>query len=478
MKRRILFVSNLLIEFSNYEPLGILYLSASLKKYGHATCFANSRLAEVQKAVMEFKPHIIAYSITTGMHKELLDLNRRLKKNSSFFALFGGPHTTFFPETIKEEGVDGVCIGEGEEAVADLANHMEKDEDISNIENLWIKQGGEIFRNPVRKLIQDLDSIPFPDRQLIYDRFRDSRDNKIKFFISNRGCPFKCTYCFNHYFDAIYKGKGKIVRIRSVDNVIKEIVQVKQKYALGFLKFVNDIFFFKNEWIREFAEKYPGKIGLPFYAIVRANMITPERVRYMKRAGCHSVAMGLESGNERIRSEVLKIRMSNDQIIEACKMLKSGGIRVFTQNMIGLPTESLDNAFETLELNKKCRPDYAWVSLYSPYPNTVLGEKAKDMGLFDGNVNSFSFTYHLGSPMNIPDKKEFENLQKLFALAVEFPWIAGSVKYLIKLPLMNFYELARKIWKGYAFKSRIFPVKLNFGEFVKLSVKFLLTKGG
>jgi hypothetical protein len=188
--------------------------------------------------------------------------------------------------------------------------------------------------------------------------------------------------------------------------------------------------------------------------------------------------MGLESGNERIRSEVLNRKMSNEQIIEACRMIKSGGIRIFTQNMIGLPTESLENAFETLELNKKCKPDYTWVSLYSPYPNTILGEKARDLGLFNGDIDSFSFTYHLGSPMNIPDKKEFENLQKLFALAVEFPLIAVFIRYLIRLPLINIYELARKIWKGYAFKYRIFPIKLKFGEFVKLAVKFLLTKGG
>ena len=478
MKRRILFVSNLLVEFSNYEPLGILYLSSSLKKYGHTTYFANSTWVEVLKAIKEFKPHIVAYSVTTGMHKELLELNRRLKKVSPFFALFGGPHTTFFPETIEEEGVDGICIGEGEGAIVDLANRMEKKEGISSIENLWIKQDGEIFRNPVRRLVEDLDSIPFPDRELIYDRFKDSRDSKIKFFISNRGCPFKCTYCFNHYLHGIYRGKGKIVRIRSVDNLIKEIAQIKQKYALGFLKFVNDIFFFHDEWIREFAEKYPKEIGLPFYAIVRANMITPERVRYLKKAGCHSVAMGVESGNEEIRKELLKRKMSSEQIIEACKMIRSGGIRIFTQNMIGLPTESLENAFETLELNKKCKPDYAWVSLYSPYPNTILGEKAKDMGLFDGDVDSFSFTYHLGSPMNIPDKKEIENLQKLFALAVEFPWITRPVKFFIRLPITSLTDMVRKIWKGYAFKFRIFPVKLQFGEFVRLTVRFLLTKGG
>ena len=478
MKRRLLFVSNLLTDFSNYEPLGILYLSSSLKKHGHTTYFSNATWGEALTALKEFKPHIIAYSITTGMHKELLELNRKLKKVSSFFALFGGPHTTFFPETIQKEGVDGICIGEGEEAIVDLANRMEKEEEINTIENLWIKQDGEIYRNPVRNLVEDLDAIPFPDRELIYDRFKSSRDSKIKFFISNRGCPFKCTYCFNHYFHEMYKGKGKIVRIRSVDNVLQEIAQIQQKYALGFLKFVNDIFFFRDEWIREFAEKYPRQIGLPFYCIVRANMVTPERVSYLKKAGCHSVAMGVESGNERIRNEVLRRKMGSETIIEACKMIKSGGLRIFTQNMIGLPSETLENAFETLELNKICKPDYAWVSLYSPYPNTILGEKAKDMGLFDGNIDSFSITYHLGSPMQLPNKKELENLQKLFALAVEFPCVARYIKSLIRLPLKIFYELVRKIWKGYAFKFRIYPVKLKFGEFVKLTVQFLLTKGG
>ena len=475
---KILFISNQLLDFSNYEPLGIMYLSSYLKKLGHLTDFANSRINEAVSIVKKFQPDIIAYSVTTGMHKELILFNHELKKKFNFLSVFGGPHATFFPEMIEEDGVDIICVGEGEEALAELADKLEKRENISQISNLWVKTSTGIIKNDVRPLNEQLDILPFPDRELIYKRQRGPRDSKIKFFITNRGCPFKCTYCFNHYFHKIYKGKGSIIRIRSVGNVIEEIVEIKNKYPMEFLKFVNDIFAFSDEWLVEFAEKYKQRIGLPFYCIVRANMITPFRMKKLREAGCVSVAMGVESGNDFIRNDLLKRSMGKKEIIDACKIIKSEGIRVFTQNMIGLPGETYENAIETLKLNIECSPDYAWVSLYTPYPNTELGEKAKEMGLFDGNVNNFPSTYHIGSPMKIPNKARIERLQKLFAIIVEFKPLRPFLPFLVKLPLGSFYEFLRKIWKGYAFKSRIYPVKISFGELVKLAVGFIFSKGG
>lgn len=475
---KILFISNQLLEFTNYEPLGVLYLSSYLKRAGHITAFANSLMKEVVPVMDTFNPDIVAYSVTTGMHGDLVSFNRKLKEKYDFLSIFGGPHATFFPKMIEEEGIDIICIGEGEEAIRELADKLERKDDISSIKNLSVKTPAGIIKNDVRPLTDNLDIYPFPDRELIYSRNSGMRNSKIKFFITNRGCPFKCTYCFNHYLHKIYDGKGKIIRIRSVDNVIAEIQGVKGKYPLDFLKFVNDIFAFSDEWLDEFAEKYSKEIALPFYSIVRANMITSYRAKKLREAGCVSVAMGVESGNERIRNDVLKRSMKREDITEACRIIKSEGIKIFTQNILGLPGETYDNVLETLKLNIDCAPDYAWVSLYTPYPNTELGEKAKEMGLFDGNVNDFPATYHIGSPMKIPDKKRIERMQKLFAIAVEFRIVRPLLPYLVKIPAGRFYEFIRKLWKGYAFKSRIYPVKLSFSELFKQAVTFIFSKGG
>ena len=191
------------------------------------------------------------------------------------------------------------------------------------------------------------------------------------------------------------------------------------------------------------------------------------------------MAIAIEAGNDRVRNEILKRNMSRERIIEACRILKEAGIRMFTQNMIGLPGGSLEADFETLDLNIACKPDYTWVSLYAPFPNTELGEYARAKGYFDGDMNSFEATYHKGSPMDIPAKMRVNNLQKLFALGVEYPSLAPFIKQtLIWLPLTPFYELVRKIFKGYCFKNRIFKVRYNLIESVKLAWGFLRGEGG
>ena len=125
------------------------------------------------------------------------------------FSVFGGPHPTFFPDMIEEPGVDGICIGEGEGPIADLANTLNgnghRPRPRPDIPNWWFKLDGEIVRNPVRPLIHDLGSLPHSDRHLVYDKHDASRRTPIKHFMASRGCPYACTYCFNHAYYQIYK---------------------------------------------------------------------------------------------------------------------------------------------------------------------------------------------------------------------------------------------------------------------------------
>jgi len=477
---KVLFISNLVTDYSGYEPLGILFLAGALKGAGHRCRYAHNRWEDISQEMKEFKPDIVAFSITTGTQNDFLKMNSKICSEYKVFSIFGGPHATFFPNFVKEDGVDAICIGEGEGAIVELCNRMDSGEDITSIENLWVKDSeGKIWENPVRDYIKDLDDIPFPDRSILYDKYPECRGSKFKFFMASRGCPYKCTYCFNHYYHKIYKGKGRTVRVRSVDNLIDEIKEVKARGNMEFVKFLDDIFLFNSEWMRKFRDRYSKEIGIPFYCCVRATMVTEEKIAYLKEAGCHSVAIAIESGNDHVRYNVLKRKMSREEIINACRIIREAGIRMFTQNMIGLPGGSLAADFETLDLNIECRPDYTWVSLYSPFPNTELGEYARSEGLFDGDINSFDATYHTGSPMDIPDKLKVNNLQKLFALGVEYPSVAPFIKQtLINVPATPIYELVRKIFKGYCFKNRIFKVHYNLVESVKLAWAFLRGEGG
>jgi len=205
------------------EPLGLMYLSSFLKKYGHKCYFIDTKFEKnIFKEVQKISPDIIAYSITTGKHKYFQKLNEKLKKRCKFFSFFGGPHATFFPELIYKKGVDCVCRGEGEYVILELVENLEKGKSIANIKNLWVKIKGKVYKNEVRKLLEDLDSLPFPDRELV-NKYRHYRKLHRRFINTGRGCPYRCAYCFNHSYNKLYKNKGRIIRKRSVANVVEEM---------------------------------------------------------------------------------------------------------------------------------------------------------------------------------------------------------------------------------------------------------------
>ncbi len=468
---RVLFVT----EQVDYEPLGIMHLSSTLKAAGHEVELAIGVYKDPLAVAREFRPGIVGYSVITGSQRYYLDLNRRIKAEMDVFSAFGGPHPTFFPEIIEEEGVDGVCIGEGERAMVDLANALEGGGLDPTIANWHFKINGQIVRNSVRPYVHDLDLLPLPDRFLVYSRDRISRVNKIKHFITGRGCPYKCTYCFNHALCEIYRGKGKPFRKRSVDNVIGEVHWVKENYPLGFVVFLDDIFVLSKWWLEEFAEKYPSVIGLPFFCNVRPNLVTAEQVRLLKEAGCHSVSMGIEVGSDYLRNELLKRNMTKGQITEAAHLLREGGIQFTTSNMLGLPTTTLEDDFETLRLNIECRPAYAHVMIFQPYPRTQLGEFTRQHGWMVGTFDDFGVVAWDKSPLNFNDghKRQLTNLQRFFAIVVEWPWLWPLVRRLLNLPNNPLFWLLNKLWKGYAIKKRLHPVSLSLREYIEIAWHFM-----
>ena len=218
------------------EPLGLMYLSSTIKSLGHEAGLVLTS-ENLTKKFQEFDPDVIAYSIMTGDQDFYENINKELKKQYSFLAIGGGPHPTFFPEMLKDSSLDAICIGEGEEAI----KHFLKNPTSKEIPNFWFKQGGEIIKNPVQSLMRDLDSFPFPDRRLVF-KYEEIRNGPIKHFIASRGCPFNCSYCFNESWAKIYEGKGRRVRFRSVNNLLEEISEVVNSSPTKFVYFQDDTF--------------------------------------------------------------------------------------------------------------------------------------------------------------------------------------------------------------------------------------------
>ncbi len=444
--------------------VGIMIMAALLRRSGHHSEVVDAGYNRVRARMLEIEPDIVAFSTPSIYSRTYVELNRRLKREFKFYSVFGGPHPTFFPELIEEDGIDGVCIGEGEYPMLELVENLSRGDPAIGIKNWWIKEGGEIHRNPLRPLIRDLDRLPLPDHGI----FRRSAPRSIwqAMVLTGRGCPYGCTYCYNHAYKALYRGKGRIIRRRSVDNVIAELQTVKRQKSYRFIRFLDDLFTLDPEWVREFSVRYRREIGLPFSCLVRANHVTPEIARDLKEAGCWRVTIGLEAGDEYLRNQILKRNMSDEEILNACRIIKEAGLRLVTGNILGIPGGSLEADFKTLELNIRTGTDFAGVNLLQPYPGTEIHRLAEEMGLLDRREGGMrESTVMRISSLCFRDEKEkqmVENLEKLFPITVGFPVIRPLVRWLIKLPPNKVFYLFLSGWVNYCHYFRAIPPRVGW----------------
>jgi radical SAM superfamily enzyme YgiQ (UPF0313 family) len=471
---RILFIQDI-----GYEHIGTMYLAAVLKQHNHQCDLLIDSLEDdiIGKAKI-YKPDLVGFSVITGGQQWSLDTAKRIKSALNCKIIFGGPHPTYFPEIIKYEQVDYICRGEGEYALLELTEAIERGRDTSGISNIWCKSGDEVIKNEVRDLIDDLDTLPFPDRSIYY-KYPDIRRMPQKRFMATRGCPYDCSFCSNHVLRLLYHKKGNYVRRRSVKNVISEIINVKNKYTLQTVYFDDDTFTLDYKWIFDFFREYRQNIKLPFICLLRANFVTEELVKEFKISGCRTVFFGVETGNEKIRNGLLKKNLSNQDIINAAGILHKYKIRFKTYNMLGLPDETVESALETLQLNAEIKTDYPWCSIFQPYPGTELGEYTIQRGYLSGgfSYNDIQPYYSKSMLVNKKDIKQIINLQKFFITGVKFPFLIPLIKKLIKLPPNIIFDFIFILGHAYTYTgSEDISILNSFSEGIKSMKKLYFLK--
>jgi radical SAM superfamily enzyme YgiQ (UPF0313 family) len=440
------------------ESLGIMYLSSILKEAGHTVGLAAVREDDVLEGARRFQPDVVGYGLHSGLQHQLLSLNQRLKESLGFFAAFGGPHPTFFPDMIETDGVDGVCIGEGDQAMLELVRRMEEGAPLIDAPNWWIKEDGQVHRNQVAPLIQDLDSLPFPDHDLIKGREQFLKHRRMRTILTGRGCPFDCTYCFNHAYMDIYGGTWAKVRRRSVDNVVDEARMLKTDHGAEFFYFADDTFILHPAWIEEFSRKYRKEVGVPFVCNVRANLVDDDLIRLLKEAKCHSACMGVETADDELRNLILKRRMSTEQMLKAAETLHRHDIKLYTANILGFPTGSLEVDLATLELNVTMKPEAVHAGLLQPFPGTEIRRFAEEHDLLETAEGELPASLYTGSVIKMPpgEKRQVQNLGHLFGFVVEMPFLLPLVRPLIKLPLGTLFLFLRMIVAETTINRRIF----------------------
>ncbi|MCI5056962.1 MAG: B12-binding domain-containing radical SAM protein, partial [Flavobacteriales bacterium] len=427
-------------------------------------------LSDFEAKIKAFQPDLVGFSVMSGSHEWGRQMAIQIKDKFGIQNIFGGSHPTFFPEFVKEEGVDFAIRGEGEESMLEIMNRIDRKESFSDIPNLSY-QNGQLVHNPLRNLAKRLDDYPKPDR-FLYGDLDNRADRQVRNVITSRGCPFHCTFCFEDAMRDMYKGKGKYVRIREIDEVIKECKRLKEETDVKVIYFADDVFGMKRQWLYDFLEVYKKEIGLEFICLVRADIVAADEpyAQKLADAGCRSVFFGVESGNEKLRNAVLDKQLTDEQILKAADLLHKAGIKFRTYNIVGLPDETLEDAFSTVELNIKIKADYPWCSIFSPFPGTELTDYAFNKGYLgkEFDYNTLDKSFFLESKLKLDHIREMENLQKFFQTAVLWPWTYPIIKKLIKLPPNMLF----KAWFGFVyFIVYIKSEKRNFFKTLKFALK-------
>ena len=359
--------SPFLISDSVMPPLGLMYLSSYLKEHGQRPKIIDLAVNHINHT--EIKGFdIYAITSTTPQSLEAIKILKGLKKKyqDSLFVI-GGAHAMAFGEECKNDGFDCIVSGEGEEVLLSLSKFVENGK----------RNNSKICGVIKSKQIDDIDSIPFPDRSFEgFEKYHYTLNGlKTTTMITSRGCPFNCYFCCKTW-------KG--VRLRSAKNVIEEAKTIRDMGFKG-LMFYDDTFTINRQRVIEIAKELK-ELDLIWRCFIHASTVDSNLLRIMKDCGCVEVGMGVESGNNEILKTVNK-KIDLERAIEVCNWCHEIGLRVKTFLMIGLPGESKETVKDTINFLQKAKPDDYDITIYTPFPETEIWKNTENFDIRFDKIN-------------------------------------------------------------------------------------------
>ena len=443
-----------LFYYRGIENLGVGYCMSMLKSHGHEidlifdpglddNLFIKfpqlawmNRHQELLERARGFKPDLIAMGCLTNLYPFATKMAEKLKEAMPEVPiLMGGHHAQALPDYIlSNPNIDMVCIGEGEIALLELANRMERGEDYTSVPTMWIKKDGLIHRNEMGPLQNELDDFPFPEKQLWHD-YGCFQDNLEVF--TGRGCPFKCTFCNIHYQREIFKGHGNFLRKRSIANVMEELKENLQKYDPQYVSVHDDNFTTNPKWVEEFCEAYRKEINLPWYCFGYPTTIRPNLVAAMKAANCHTIFMGVDSGDPDIRRHMMERPMEDDLIKTAAQRIIDAGIGLQASCIYGNPGEQPEQMFKTLQMIDEIKPTQSSAYVFYPFPKTKMYDASVQLGYLDEEgeekVRQGISGYHHESILKHPHKELAETLAKITPVYAKSPdFMKPAIRWIIR----------------------------------------------
>ena len=430
-------------------PLGLGYVAAACKNFSTAIIDIEAKRIkskEIGDYIKKYNPKVVGITVMSSTVEQAKIIANEVKKISNIKIIIGGPHAVLDPESLIDIG-DYIVCGEAEIMINSLLDYIIKNKgNINNIKNVAFRKGNKIIYTK-KELIKDLNLLEFPKREL-WDK-----NNYFHFFaknkpctsiITSRGCPYQCIYCTPIY---------RTLRRRSVNNVIEEIKEIILKFGIHDMEFFDETFNLPENWVIEFCNKIKEEgIKISWRARCRPDLISEESVKKMKEAGCYMISMGVESANDK----TLKFFNKNytlEQIKKAIKIIKSNKIELHGYFIIGSPTESRAETYNTVNFAISQPFDYAIFSILTPQPNTPLMKIAQDnKWMLDNKVDYKKIKGYCQPTMIHPEMSQDEIL-KIYKNA--------TIRFFLKPGRM--FAIAKRILFGRGIeRKRVIKTMLNY----------------
>jgi anaerobic magnesium-protoporphyrin IX monomethyl ester cyclase len=373
-----------------YAPIGTLYAAALLRENGYRVSFFDTMFAHDPKEVLpaieqEAPDYFVIYDdgfnyltkmCLTNMRNAAFDMIKLARQKGAVVIVSSSDSTDHY-ERYLEEGADFVLIGEAELSLLELTNALSTGtSDFSSIQGLAFKQNNCVVKTPKRQILKDLDSLPLPAWDLIaIEPYRQLWQKRAGYFSMNiattRGCPFKCNWCAKPIYGNRYNS-------RSPENVIKELLLLKEKFNFDHIWFCDDIFGLKPGWVHEFADLVEkNQLAFKFKIQARADLLLQEDyINDLARAGCENIWMGAESGSQKILDAMDK-GITVEQVYKSTKLIRKYGMKPSFFIQFGYPGETKEDIEKTISMITSLLPHEIGISVSYPLPGTLFYEKVK-----------------------------------------------------------------------------------------------------
>jgi radical SAM superfamily enzyme YgiQ (UPF0313 family) len=379
------------LESLKVMPMGLMYIGTVLKENGNDVKIiglpgtSKESGQDIQRELATYMPEVVGISVCTYEVVKSIGVAKAVKEyDSGIKVIAGGPHPSILPTDLllRSNDIDICVIGEGELTVVGLVNAIEKGADLGKVKGISFRNAeGDPVVTARREFIANLDDLPFIDRGLLPIDILTRRGGypvgyPNMYVVTSRGCPFQCTFC-KPTEDIVF---GNKIRRRSVQNVINEVRLLKERYDIGGLWINDDTLFTSKAWLNEFCDQMIREhLQITWAANGRLSpVVTEETLSKMRLAGCVYLVMTFETGSERVRNQILNKAVSNEDVCKYLGIVKRSKIPFQSNIMIGSPTETIDELFESVTMIDAIKPSYMNMSFTTLMPGTYLYEEYKD----------------------------------------------------------------------------------------------------